>query len=654
VSIEVKVPDIGDFDDVPVTEVLVEVGQEIAKEDPLVVLESDKATMEVPSPQAGVVEEIRVKEGDSVSEGAVLLTLVGDASGDGGDGGSNGGAGAGAAAGGSGGAGSAGSSAGDAPAPVGAAAGGSDGSRATGGDGRVPRPTGLTGSDARGGGGSGPEPVEARGPKPGEGDEHAQVLVLGSGPGGYTAAFRAADLGLDVVLVERYPTLGGVCLNVGCIPSKALLHAAKVITDADAIGAHGVTFGDPQVDVDALRGWKDQVVSTLTGGLAGMAKQRKVRTVTGVGTFVGTHAVEVVGADDDGAETRTVVTFDHAIVAAGSRPIELPGVPDDPRVIDSTGALDLEDVPERLLVIGGGIIGLEMATVYDALGSEVTVVELADQLIPGADKDLVKPLAKRISSRYAAIHLGVRVESVEATVDGLLATFAGSGDDDGDDEPGPDPQLFDRVLVAVGRRPNGADLGLDAAGVTVTDRGFVPVDEQQRTNVPHVFAIGDVVGQPMLAHKATHEAKVAAEVIAGHDVAFDVRGIPSVAYTDPEVAWVGLTETQAKADGTPYEAAVFPWAASGRALTTDAPTGLTKLLLDPESRRVLGAGIVGANAGELIAEPGFALEMAAEVGDLALTVHAHPTLSETIAFAAEVAEGTATDLPPKRRRAKKG
>nr|WP_244406546.1 dihydrolipoyl dehydrogenase [Patulibacter medicamentivorans] len=463
------------------------------------------------------------------------------------------------------------------------------------------------------------------------------MVVLGAGVGGYTAAFRAADLGLDVVLVHRDETLGGVCLNVGCIPSKALLHAAKVITDAAAASEHGIRFGAPEVDIDELRAWKDGVVGRLTGGLAQMAKQRKVRIVTGEARFTEPHALDVGGTD---------VTFDNVIVAAGSRPIELPGIPhDDHRVIDSTGALLLEDVPERLLVIGGGIIGLEMATVYDALGSRVTVIEMADQLIPGADPDLVKPLQKRIAARYEAIHLKTKVESVSVVDDGLEARFRGFEEDDV-----AEAAVFDRVLVAVGRTPNGKGLGLEQIGVTVDDRGFVPVDEQLRTNVPHVFAIGDVVGQPMLAHKASHEAKVAAEVIAGHDVAFDVRGIPSVAYTEPEVAWVGLTETRAKAEGIEYEAASFPWSASGRALTTGAATGTTKLLLDPGSRRVLGAGIVGANAGELIAEPTFALEMGAEAGDIGLTVHAHPTLSETVAFAAEIAEGTITDLPQKRRR----
>lgn len=578
-TFDVKVPDIGDFDDVPVTEILVAVGDEVAVEDPLVALESEKATMEVPSPQAGTVRSIAVSVGDEVSEGALLLTLEGVA-----------------------------------------------------GEG-----------DGDGDGDSGADEADSGRAADSTGDVHADVVVLGSGPGGYSAAFRAADLGLSVVLVERDSVLGGVCLNVGCIPSKALLHAAKVITEAEAAGAHGIAFGTPDIDLDALRGWKDEVVQKLSGGVAGMAKQRKVTVVTGDGKFVGPHELRVEG------EQTTLVTFDNAIVATGSTPVLLPDVPQDhDDVIDSTGALELQDVPGKLLVIGGGIIGLEMATVYDALGSEVTVVEYMDQLIPGADKDLVKPLAKRIAGRYAAIHLQTKVEKVEPTDDGLQATFAA-----GASEPKggvPEPETFDRVLVAVGRTPNGKDLGLEDLGVEVDERGFVPVDAQQRTAVSHIFAIGDVVGQPMLAHKATHEAHVAAEVIAGHDVTFDVMGIPSVAYTDPEVAWVGLTETRAKADDVAYETAVFPWVASGRALSSDAANGSTKLLIDPESRRVLGAGIVGLNAGELIAEPGLALELGANAEDVALTVHAHPTLAESIGLAAEIAEGTITDLPQKKKR----
>lgn len=452
----------------------------------------------------------------------------------------------------------------------------------------------------------------------------ADVAVLGAGPGGYTAAFRAADLGLQTVLIERDPTLGGVCLNVGCIPSKALLHIARVVAEAEEAAEAGVRFGAPAIDVDALRTWKDAVVSRLTGGLAGLAKQRDVQVIQGVATFDSPNALRV----DD-----ATVEFDHCIVAAGSSVATLPDLPyGDPRLIDSTGALQLDGIPDRLLVIGGGIIGLEMATMYDALGARVTVVELMDALIPGCDPDLVRPLAKRIAARYEAIHLGARIERVEARDDGLHAHFDGRA------------ERYDRVLVAVGRRPNGSVLNADRAGVHVDDRGFVPVDEKQRTNVPHIYAIGDIVGEPMLAHKAMHEGKVAAEVIAGHDVTFDARAIPSVAYTDPEVAWMGLTETEAKQRGIEYEKGAFPWAASGRALTLGRADGLTKVLFEPGTRRVLGAGMVGVNAGDLIAEAVHALEMGADAEDVALTIHPHPTLSETIGFAAEMAEGTITDL----------
>src|SRR3954452_19025231 len=537
--VDVKVPDIGDFTDVPVIEILVEVGQEVAEEDPLVTLESDKATMDVPAPQAGVVRELKVAIGDKVSEGSPIIVL---------------------------------------------------------------EPAATDG---------GPPPAAS---EP-EGERDAQVVVLGGGPGGYTAAFRAADLGLKTVLVERYERLGGVCLNVGCIPSKALLHIARVVAEAEEAGEAGVSFGAPQVDLDALRAWKTGVVERLTDGLAGLAKRRDVEVVHGTGRFTGANTVDV-----DGRE----ITFEHAIVAVGSSPVQLPGL----EGMDSTDALELERIPERLLVVGGGIIGLEMATVYDALGSRVTVVELMDQLIPGCDADLVRVLHKRIERRYEAIHVGTSFESVDV----------GS---------------FDGVLVAVGRRPNGAAIGAEAAGVTVDERGFIRVDRQLRTNVAHIHAIGDVVGGPMLAHKASHEGKVAAEVIAGRDVSFDARAIPNVAYTDPEVAWMGLTETEAKAQGISYEAASFPWAASARAMTIGRADGLTKLLVDPESRRLLGAGMVGVNAGELVAETVHAIEMGADAECIGLTIHPPPTLSETVMFAAEVAEGTITDIyAPKRARAR--
>ncbi len=465
---------------------------------------------------------------------------------------------------------------------------------------------------------------------------HAQLVVLGGGPGGYTAAFRAADLGLDVVLIEERETLGGVCLNVGCIPSKALLHAAKVIADAEQAAEYGVSFGEPVVDLDSLRRWKDGVVGQLTTGLGRLAGQRGVRVLRGVGRLVGPNRL---------CCEETTLTFEHAILATGSQPVRLPGIPyEDPRVIDSTGALALADVPNRLLVIGGGVIGLELATIYDALGSHVTVVELAGELIPGCDPDLTAPLRRRLLGRYEAIHLRTAIGSLAAEHGGLRATFAAAGGSPLDAAAVPRPQLFDRALVAVGRTPNSDSIGLEQAGVKTDERGFVVVDSQMRTSAAHIHAVGDLVGQPMLAHKATHEAKVAAEVIAGHDAALDVRGIPSIAYTEPEIAWVGLTELKAKADGVPYRSVVFPWAASGRALASSA-TGLTKLLVDADTNRLLGAGIVGAGAGELIAEPGLALELEADAEDIALTVHGHPTLAETVGLAAEVAAGTVTDLP---------
>jgi dihydrolipoamide dehydrogenase len=467
----------------------------------------------------------------------------------------------------------------------------------------------------------------------GSADIECDTLVLGAGPGGYTAAFRAADLSQKVVLVERYASLGGVCLNVGCIPSKALLHAAKVITEADEMSHFGIKLGKPEIDLNSLRGWKESVIKKLTGGLSGLAKARKVQVVQGKGAFTSSNSLSV-----ETAEGTKTIGFKNAIIAAGSSVVKIPGFPyDDPRLVDSTGALELRQIPKRMLVIGGGIIGLEMACVYDALGSKVSVVEFADGLIPAADRDIVKPLQKRIEKRYEAIMLKTKVTKLEARANGLLASF------EGDNAP-TEPQLYDMVLLAVGRRPNGKEIAADKAGVIVNERGFIPVDRQQRTNVPNIFAIGDICGDPMLAHKATNEAKVAAEVIAGHKVAFDAMTIPSVAYTDPEIAWMGLTEAEAKAKGIPFEKANFPWAASGRALAMGRDDGMTKLLWDPTTKRIIGAGIVGVNAGELLAETVLAMEMGADLEDLALTVHAHPTLSETPMFAAEMGLGSITDL----------
>jgi dihydrolipoamide dehydrogenase len=570
---EIRVPDIGDFTDVPVIEIHVAPGDEIAVEDPLVTLESDKATMDVPAPVAGTVTQLRVSIGDRVSEGSVLMTMEAD---------------------------------GAAPSQDGAGSGAEE--------------TVAVASE--------PPPAPSA-----DGERDFQVVVLGSGPGGYSAAFRAADLGLRVALIERYERLGGVCLNVGCIPSKALLHAARVIAEAEEMASHGVSFGEPSVDLEALIAWKASVVERLTGGVSGLARQRQVEVIHGSARFAGPTAL-VVGDRE--------VSFENCIIAAGSQAAKLPMLPDDPRVVDSTGALSPGELPGRLLVIGGGIIGLEMACVYDALGSRVTVVELLEQLMAGTDPDLVKPLQKRISSRYDAIHLGAGVNGAEVGKEGLSVEIEGAG-----------TKVFDQILVAVGRVPNGHAIDAAAAGVRVDERGFIAVDAQMRTGVPGIYAIGDIVGPPMLAHKATHEGKVAAEVIAGHDVEFDARAIPSVAYTDPEVAWMGLTETEGQAEGIEYEKAVFPWAASGRALALGRDDGLTKLLVEPESHRLLGAGIVGVGAGELIAETVHAIEMGANAQDIALTIHPHPTLSETVGFSAEMAEGTITDLiaPGARRRA---
>jgi len=619
---EIRVPDIGDFDAVDVIDVLVSPGDSVAVEDGLITLESEKASMDVPSPLAGTVQEVKVSAGDQVKQGDVIVLLeVED--------------GAGASAGGEEESaeepGSKDEEASKAPEPP-------DEKRSGG---EVPTASSAP-SSAAPQPGSLPEPAPEAARK--DADLHAEVLVLGSGPGGYTAAFRAADLGREVVLVERYPSLGGVCLNVGCIPSKALLHAAKVIDEVDEMAGRGIRFGEPEIDLDSLRAWKQSVVDRLTGGLAQLAMRRKVTVVRGTGTFASPHTMTVKRGAGEDAKT-TTVSFDTAIVAAGSRVIRLPNIPwDDPRVLDSTGALALEEVPKRLLVVGGGIIGLEMACVYDALGAKVTVVEMLDQLMPGADKDLVKPLAKRVTRRYEAILLGTRVASVEVQKKGLEVTF------EGENAP-KTPQLYDRVLVAVGRRPNGDRIGAEAAGIAVDERGFLPVDVHQRTNVPHIFAIGDLVGQPLLAHKASHQGKVAAEVAAGERSAFDARVVPSVAYTDPEVAWVGVTETQAKAEGREVGKGTFPWSASGRSLGMGRDEGMTKLLFDPETGRVIGGGVVGPNAGELIAEVALAIEMQADAADIGLTIHAHPTLSETVAFAAEAFEGTLTELyKPKRKK----
>ena len=621
-TIEVKVPDIGDFDGVPVIELLVAVGDTVKKDQGLITLESDKATMEVPSSDAGVVRELKVKVGDVVAEGAVIAVL--DAADD----------------------------AQVAPAPdsapsrsTGDAAATPPSAPATGTaptTAPLPVPTdGVAGARHASTGAKVP-PVASHGPAPADAtgrtpDITCHTLVLGAGPGGYTAAFRAADLGLDTVLVERYAALGGVCLNVGCIPSKALLHAAAVIDEAAHANDYGITFGAPTIALDALRAHKDKVVGQLTKGLAGMAKQRKVRTTQGVARFVSAHEVEV----QSGGATQ-LVRFEHCVIAAGSQPVKLPGFPwDDPRVMDSTDALELADIPKTLLVVGGGIIGLEMATVYRALGSEVTVVEFMHQLIPGADPDLVKPLADRLKKQGVKIHLRTKAVGTEAVHDGLSVRFESA---DAGAKAALDTQVFARVLVAVGRTPNGGALDAHKAGVEVTERGFIPVDRQMRTTAPHIFAIGDLVGQPMLAHKATHEGKLAAEVIAGHKKEWVARVIPSVAYTDPEIAWVGVTETEAKAKGLKVGVGKFPWAAGGRAIGIGRTEGFTKLLFDEATQRVIGGGIVGVHAGDLIAEVGLAIEMGCEVADIGHTIHPHPTLSESVGMAAEVFDGTITDL----------
>lgn len=583
--VEILVPDIGNFDSVDVIEVLVKVGDVIAKEDSLITVESDKASMDIPSSQAGTVQEVKVKVGDKVAKGSLLLLVEVAITTE---------------------------SAAKKEAPAITSAPAQSQSVAT----PIAAPVAV-----------------------GSADVHAEVVVLGSGPGGYTAAFRAADLGKKVVLIERYSTLGGVCLNVGCIPSKALLHTAKVITEAEETAHHGVSFGAPNINLEELRNWKaNDVVAKLTGGLAQMAKQRQVTTVEGVGQFTSPNQIAVTATDGK----VTTVLFDNAIIAAGSQATKFPGAPDDARIMDSTGALALADVPKKLLVIGGGIIGLEMGTVYDALGSKVSVVEFMDGLVQGCDRDLVRPLQKRMEKRFEKIMLSTKVAKMEAKEDGIHVSFEG-------EEAPKEIQVYDRVLVSIGRRPNGKNIGAENAGVAVDERGFIAVDKQMRTNVPHIFAIGDIVGQPMLAHKATHEGKVAAEVIAGHKVEFQALAIPSVAYTDPEIAWAGVTEIEAKAKGIEYEKASFPWAASGRAISVARTEGTTKLIFDKATHRLIGAGIVGVNAGELLAEAVLAIEMGADAHDLGLTIHAHPTLSETICFAAEMKEGTITDLYIKKR-----
>ena len=586
--VEVIVPDIGNFDSVDVIEVLVKVGDTVAKEDSLITLESDKASMDIPSSEAGIVKEIKIKVGEKVAKGTLILLL-------------------------------------EAEAHVSAAP-----------QAEFPKTESPAMAQAVA---AAPSPSVATG----DDDIHCEVVVLGSGPGGYTAAFRAADLGKKVVLIERYATLGGVCLNVGCIPSKAVLHTAKVITEAEETAHHGVTFGKPDVDLEQLRTWKaNEVVGKLTGGLAAMAKQRDVTVIEGLGQFTSPHQIAVTGAD--GKVTK--IGFENAIIAAGSQATKFPGAPLDHRIMDSTGALALADVPKRMLVIGGGIIGLEMGTVYDALGSKVSVVEFTDGLIQGCDRDLVRPLQKRMEKRFESIMLNTKVASIDAKADGIHVSFEGVN---GNTDVPKGVEVYDRVLVSIGRRPNGLNIGAELAGVAVDERGFINVDKQMRTNVPHIFAIGDIVGQPMLAHKATHEGKVAAEVIAGHKVEFQAMVIPSVAYTDPEIAWAGMTETEAKAKGITIEKASFPWAASGRALSIARTEGTTKLIFDKDTHRVIGAGIVGVNAGELLAEAVLAIEMGADAHDLGLSIHAHPTLSETVCFAAEMKEGTITDLYIKKR-----
>lgn len=602
-TIEINVPDIGDFDEVEIIEVLVSKGDEVQPEDSLITVESDKASMEIPSPAAGTIEELKVSIGDKVKQGSLIAMLqVNEAAST-------------------------------------ESKSEQDSLQNTQQDTQASVAPGTDTPDEE-------KPAEniasktpAAASYEGDVDMHAPLVVLGSGPGGYTAAFRAADLGLDVILIERYPNIGGVCLNVGCIPSKALLHTAQVINEAEEADHLGVSFSKPDIDIDKVRASKAGIVKKLTGGLKALSKQRKVQIVHGYGKFTSANTLEVVA--DDG--NKTTIGFDNCIIAAGSRVTKLPFIPwDDPRVMDSTDALELEEIPKRLLVVGGGIIGLEMATVYDALGADITVVELSPGLMPGADRDIVRPLERRIKKKYENIFTNTKVTAIEPEKDGLLCRFEAL--DEKKAKGVPESDTFDRVLVSIGRSPNGQLIDADKAGVAVNEFGFIEVDKQQRTNVDHIFAIGDIVGQPMLAHKATHEGKTAAEVIAGHKSFFDARAIPSVAYTDPEVAWMGKTEEECNAEGIEIEKGAFPWAASGRSLSNGRNEGLTKVLFDKETGQLIGAGIVGTNAGDLIAEAVLALEMGADAEDIGLTVHPHPTLSETFNFAAEVAEGTCTDI----------
>jgi dihydrolipoamide dehydrogenase len=596
-TIEVQVPDIGDFKDVEIIEILVKPGDAVQKEQSLITVESDKASMEIPSAAAGIVRELRVKLGDKVSQGAVILTMeAAEASA------------AGRAA---------------APAPAAAAA--------------PVQPAAAPGAP--------PAAAPQAGRFAGPADLDCEILVLGAGPGGYSAAFRAADLGKKVVLVERYPSLGGVCLNVGCIPSKALLHVAAVMDEAKHFAELGIDFGAPSIDLPRLRAHKDKVVGKLTGGLAQMARMRKVTVVRGYGSFLDPHHLQVELTDGGGQQAtgeRKVVRFGSAIVAAGSAAVRLPFLPDDPRIVDSTGALQLREVPGKMLVIGGGIIGLEMATVYSTLGARVDVVEMMDGLMLGADRDLVKVWQKFNAHRFDRVLLRTRTTAVEARPDGLWARFEGEG------APA-QAQRYDLILQSVGRSPNGRKIGADKAGVAVNERGYIPVDRQMRTNVPHIFAIGDIVGQPMLAHKAVHEGHVAAEAAVGRKSFFDAKVIPSVAYTDPEIAWVGLTEDEAKTAGRKVRKGLFPWSASGRAIANGRDEGFTKLLFDEDSHRIVGGGIVGTHAGDLIGEIALAIEMGADAVDIGKTIHPHPTLGESMGMAAEVAEGHCTDLPPPRR-----